>query len=223
MTLGKSEIEIEIENDIIKKQYDGIYLKVKKELYESYTRKIVKLKLEQGIFEDKELQARFNQYKELLSSQSQKDKEYYFITICPYPDLELFKLVNVMEKVLKKKWMKKYLYVYEQRQHESGKPYFGIHTHILVERDGIAKSDVIREVYNTCKGICGSKQSIDVKLISTLKDLQTRLNYLLGTKATELKQQRQQVDKEFRQANKLSSSYIVGEWDESVMEMSKAF
>jgi hypothetical protein len=197
----------EVEERVKKKIYNNCLRKV----YSKYCMENIKEKLRNNEFSGTDLQKVYDEAQALRSEDS-KD-QYYFITICPYEDLELDKFLKVMEKVLKKKWFQRYIYVYEQRQHEIGKQYFGLHTHIIVQRDGIAKSDVIREIYNTCKTIVGSKQSIDVKLLKTQHDLDVKLNYILGKKATEEKQKKQVIDKKFREDNNLQPFYSLGEWD----------
>lgn len=199
----------EIQESVKKKIYDNCLRKV----YSKYCMENIKEKLRNNEFAGTDLQ---KEYDEAMSYRKEESQDqYFFITICPYEDLDFDQFLKVMEKVLKKKWFQRYIYVYEQRQHDSGKQYFGIHTHIILERNGIAKSDVIREVYNTCKTIVGSKQSIDVKLLKTPHELDVRLNYILGQKSTLEKQKKQVIDKKFRQENNLQQYYSLGNWDTS--------
>jgi hypothetical protein len=185
---------------------------VYKQLFRKYYTDICKAKLKEGLFGNSDLQKVYDEAQALRTEEC-KD-QYYFITICPYEDLEFSKFLKVMDKVLKKKWFQRYIYVYEQRQHEDGKQYFGMHTHIIVQRSGTTnKSEAIREIFSTCKSIVGSKQSIDVKLLKTQHDLDVRLNYILGKKADPLKQKKQEIDKLFRQDNNLQPFYSLGEWD----------
>ncbi len=198
----------EVEERVKKKIYNNCLRKV----YSKYCMENIKEKLRNNEFSGTDLQKVYDEAQALRSEDS-KD-QYYFITICPYEDLELDKFLKVMEKVLKKKWFQRYIYVYEQRQHEIGKQYFGIHTHIIVQRTGTTnKSEAIREIYNTCKNICGSKQSIDVKLLKTQHDLDVKLNYILGKKACPEKQKKQVIDVHFRQDYNLQKFYSLGEWD----------
>jgi hypothetical protein len=202
----KQQLQTDL-NDEIKKE-------VIKSLNKKYISEIIKHELSAGTFWFKPLQENHDKAMEIRKQNAKN--EYYFITICPYEDVEITDLIKVMDKIIKKKWFKQYIYVYEQRQTEKDKPFYGIHSHIIVKRDTIAKSDVIREVYNTAKNICGSKQSIDVNLLKTRDELDVRINYLLGDKSTEEKQQRQQIDKILRDNNKLKSYYISGEWDDII-------
>lgn len=146
------------------------------------------------------------------------ENQYWFVTVNPHPDTELKQLMKCVDKVLKKKWMTKYIYVYEQRQDEIDKPYHGIHMHMVVEKGDKKKAEVIREVYNTCKRIVGSKQAVDVKPLENAHDLAVRLNYMLGQKADEEKRKKQVIDKIFRQENNLQSFYKKGEWEEVTYE-----
>lgn len=196
--------------------FTGLWTEALKMKYRKLCAEIIESKLKNKEFAGTKIQ---DAYDEALSIRKQNaENKYWFITICPHEDTTISQLIKCMEKVCKKKWFTRYIYVYEQRQSEIGKPYTGIHTHIIVERGIIKKSDVIREIFNTCKSICGSKQSVDVKELLTAHDLAVRLNYILGQKATEDKQKKQEVDKIFRQENNLQSFYKKGEWEEVTYE-----
>jgi len=191
--------------------FTGLRTECLKKIFTKYQSEIIKNELKAGKYAGTMLQEVYDNAMQLRRSEM-KD-QYWFITICPYEDIEFQEFQKVVDKVLTKKWMKRYIYVYEQRQSEIGKSFYGFHTHIIVQRDGIAKSDVIREVFNTCKNICGSKQSIDVKLLTTQHDLEVRLNYILGQKAPEDKRQKQTIDVDFRKAYNLQKYYFSGEWE----------
>lgn len=208
-------IDKELDLLIFNQRFVGLRFENEKREYLRCHRIILKEQLEKGTYFAKELQDVYDKAKAI--TQAGEKNQYYFITICPYEDTSILSLIKVMDKVLKKKWITKYLYVYEQRQDQYDKPFFGIHTHIIVERTGIAKSDVIREVFNTAKSICGSKQSIDVKLLKTRRDLLVHINYILGTKSTSDKQKKQIIDKIFREKNNLKSHYLLGEWQEDII------
>lgn len=213
MDLGNSEI-ITLDEHIKKELYTALTSDVKLDVIKTLTKKyyseIVKSKLAAQTFFFEPLQEIYNEVIEVRKQNVNDD--FYFITICPYEDINISDLTKVLDKIVKKKWFKKYIYVYEQRQDKENTPYYGIHTHMIVKRDGIAKSDVIREVYNTSKNICGSKQSIDVKLLKTRSELDIKINYILGKKSTEQKQARQVIDKVMRSEYKLKSYYSLGEW-----------
>lgn len=192
-----------IKNDVIKT------------LNKKYYTEFVKIQLEAGTYWYQPLQENYNKLKE-IKQQFHQD-QYFFITICPYEDTTIEQLVKVMDKIMTKTWFKQFLYVYEQRQEEHGKPYYGIHAHILVARATKSKCEAIREIYNTAKNICGSKQSIDVKLLKTNEAVQIRIQYMLGEKSTEQKQRRQKIDKIFRQQHKLFSYYYSDKsWDDII-------
>lgn len=186
-------------------QFIGLQSEVIKMQYKKYYSEIIGKKLARQEFAGTPLQEVYNEAMSLR--RSDQEGQFYFITICPYPDTNIKDFIKVMDKVLKKKWIENYVYVYEQRQDDPDGIFYGIHTHMIVQRNGIAKSDVIREVYNTCKNIVGSKQSIDVKLIKTQHDLDVNINYILGQKSTEEKRKKQIVDKIFREKNSLQSYY----------------
>lgn len=191
--------------------FTGLRSECLKKMFTKYQSEIIKKELKDNKYAGTMLQEVYD--KAMTLRKSENFEQYYFITICPYEDIDFDKFKKVVDKVLTKKWMNKYIYVYEQRQHENDKPFYGIHTHIIVHREMIAKSDVIREIFNTCKNVCGSKQSIDVKLITTQNDLDIRLNYILGQKSTEEKRKKQIIDIDFRNHYKLDKFYYSGEWD----------
>lgn len=185
--------------------FSGIWSDALRLKYRKLCGEIIEKQLKDRQYEGTKLQEVYDQVTSLRKQEA--ENKYYFITICPYDDIELSKLVKVMDKIVKKRWFTSYVYVYEQRQSEQGKPYHGIHTHIIVDKGSIKKSEAIREVYNTCKDIVGSKQSVDVKILETEYDLSTRLNYILGTKSTQEKQEKQNIDKIFREENNLQDFY----------------
>lgn len=198
-----------LDDEILQARHTRLYLDTKEDVLRRKFQKLLSesldIDLKEGKCTDKYLQ---QVYDDLQTKKQQRyAPQYFFITICPYEDVDIESLKKVVEKCVKKKWMTSYIYVYEQRQTEIGLPYFGIHSHMIVKRGTIAKSDVIREIYNTSKSICGSKQSIDVKLLKNDEDLKVRLNYILGEKSTKEKRQRQEIDKIFRQNNNLLSYY----------------
>lgn len=211
-------MNLDLDTLIFDTRFKGLRTEVEKELYKNAIRKIVKIKLEEGTYYAKELQDVYTEAKTL--TQQSVSEQYFFITICPYDYIELEKIQKAVTKFLKKKWMQKYLYVYEQREDDPDKPYNGIHLHFIVHRTGIAKSDVIREIYNTCKNIVGSKQSVDVKLLKTERDLYIKINYLLGAKSSKEKMLKQLVDRKFRQEKNLLSYYSIGEWDDIITKAS---
>lgn len=184
----------------------GLQSEVLRITYKKYFSEIVRKKLSLGEYQGTKLQEVYDTV--MVQRKSDFSCQYYFITICPYDDVRLQDFLKVIEKVLKKKWMQSYVYVIEQRQSDENQPIHGIHCHMIVQRIDIAKSDVIREVYNTCKKVVGSKQSIDVKLLKTQQELDIRLKYILGKKSDEEKQLKQIVDKKFRCQNGLEPYYL---------------
>lgn len=186
-------------------KFAGIWCEALKVKYKKLCGEIIEKQLKDKMYAGTKLQ---EAYDVVVSCRKQEaQNKYYFITICPYDDIEISSLVKVMDKIIKKRWFTSYVYVYEQRQSEEDKPYHGIHTHIIVEKGTVKKSEVIREVYNTSKDIVGSKQSIDVKILETDNDLKTRINYIIGQKSTLEKQQKQKIDILFRQKNNLQNYY----------------
>lgn len=200
--------------DEFNKLFSGLWTDAIKSKYRSLCAEIIETQLSQNKYAGTDLQDKYDQV--MHNRRVSSSNQYYFITICPYEDIQFKDFKKVVDKVVKKKWFTKYVYVYEQRQSEIDKPFYGIHSHIIVSKGTMKKSDVIREVYNTCKDVCGSKQSIDVKLLITEEDLDIRLRYILGTKATEDKQKKQEIDKIFRQQNSIEPHYKMGDWKDKI-------
>lgn len=199
-------------------RFAGITVKAEQQLMLRYKLGTIQNNLKAGKYYEPQLQQAYNEY--IASFPPETDK-YYFITICPYPDVKVADVKRATEKIFTKSWFKKYILVIEQRQHQIDKPFDGIHIHIILRREpsplNRAKSDVIRELYSTTKNICGSKQSIDVKYINTQHELDTRLQYVLAKKSSKEKQLRQIVDTIFREKNNISPYYIEGEWQEDII------
>lgn len=199
-------------------RFAGLKVKAEQQLMIEFHKITARNLLKQGKYYSKELQQAYN---DMVASFPSETDKYFFITICPYPDVKLTDVKRAIEKITKKTWFKKYIYVIEQRQDQPDKPIEGIHIHIILRREASPlnrpKSDVIKELYSTTQNICGSKQSIDVKELKTQHDLDTRLQYILSIKSTKEKRNRQKIDTIFREQNKLSPYYIEGEWQEDII------
>lgn len=131
-----------------------------------------------------------------------KTKKYYFITINPI-ECEKNDLDKIMSGICKKKWIKIYSYVYEQRgksEEEIGK---GKHIHILIEKNK-KKNEVIKEIHNTIKQYC-DKEKVDVKEI-TEKEKNDRINYMKGNKCND-KKLLVEMDKIWRNKNGIKDYY----------------
>lgn len=123
-------------------------------------------------------------------------------------------LVKKMEKVVKKVWIKNYLYVFEQtgmNDEEIGK---GYHCHLLLHHDSDKKkwSEFKNEIANTFNNMLEAKVGLDYKNCLKQQAYLNFSNYLLGKKDTkklgkETKAIKQQYDIPFREINNLKPFY----------------
>lgn len=129
----------------------------------------------------------------------------YAITINPSPDVSLETFQKVISRVIKKKWVHDYEYVYEQRgktQEEMGQ---GIHCHMCLFLEKYKRRvEIERELYSTCKNIVGNPKHIVVKCITNLAGWEA---YLLKDIADPDKAQKSQIDRLFRENNNLLEIY----------------
>lgn len=202
-------------------------LRIKSQAREEFERNIYKkyfsLQLRNGQYGSPIITELNNQIKVMqdaeLEKQDAKNPIGYFITLCPHPDLvlpqETFKLVKDM---VSKVWIKNYVYSFEQRgitEEEIGK---GVHSHIIVLRDGYRPSKADKELRYTA-GKYGDT-SIDKTVyyksdpIYNRLELRNRVQYIVGEKkSTEHnhKDIKQFYDKPFRDRFGLKDYYEKGD------------
>lgn len=96
---------------------------------------------------------RIEKLKQLHKNKIEIEKEWYFLTVNPKPDITLTEFMKTIDKALRKKWITYFIMVIEQRgecEEELGK---GFHTHIIFNK-GIKHCKVITEMSNTFKKMC---------------------------------------------------------------------
>lgn len=131
-----------------------------------------------------------------------------FITVSPEKSVGVYELIKYLQRLLKMKFVKKYLYVLEQRYNgEINEMYKkegdGLHSHLLIEKGDYKTSHVKRDVGRVFKDmVC----NLDYKFIKEA-DLQKVQNYMVGEKADESKQLKQHYDKVWRKAMGLKNFY----------------
>lgn len=140
---------------------------------------------------------------------NQDNSNFIFLNVNPAPNHSLLSFQQLIEKSLKKKFVKSYLYVLEQRGEnleEAGK---GFHAHIIIEKDETKQyTQAIKEFGRTFSKCCDTSNfhlfnGSKIKLL----DMEKRRNYILGKKADENKHQKQQMDIVWRNENFLKSYY----------------
>lgn len=104
---------------------------------------------------------------------------YLFITINPRTIVTFAELDKVVKKVVKKKTIKEYAYVYEVRKGETG-----LHCHLLVHYED-RPHNFKRGVKNTCKNICDANNNniLNFKFVN-IENLQSKMDYISGIKKT---------------------------------------
>lgn len=152
---------------------------------------------------------RLEKLRQLHKNKIEIEKEWYFLTVNPKPDITLIEFMKTIEKALKKKWINYYIMVIEQRgecEAELGK---GFHTHIIFNK-GCKHCKVITEMSNTFKKMCDTSNYhlFNLKSIGE-EEKKRKIEYITGVKADVEKHLKQQMDIIFRERNKLKSYYII--------------
>lgn len=152
---------------------------------------------------------RIEKLTELHKKKIEIEKEWYFLTVNPKPDIKLTDFMKTIEKALKKRWINYFIMVIEQRgecEAELGK---GFHTHIIFNK-GIKHCKVVTEMSNTFKKMCDTSNYhlFNLKSIGE-EEKKRKIEYITGVKADEEKHLKQQMDIIFRERNKLKSYYII--------------
>lgn len=119
--------------------------------------------------------------------------------------------IKVVEKATSKKWINNAVYVYEQREKDQAKKWFGLHTHILIEREGKRECEIRREFKRSFKNVCDTNNShcLNFRFIK-VSDVSKVVEYLIGKKASEDKQKGQVIDVIMRTELKLEPFYEIG-------------
>ena len=158
---------------------------------------------------------------ELLRNQlkEKEDKEnklnVCFITISPDPKIvgeyaDVNQYLQIMKKITNYKWMKRWVYVLEQRGDTEATQGKLIHIHLLFFLDGKKPSHAIREVERNVKHLCDTSHSsvFNVRRCKDDDENVLRLaNYITGRKKDEHKHAKQEVDKLWRNNNNILPFY----------------
>lgn len=145
-----------------------------------------------------------------------KTTEYIFITINPKSDIsfEMFEEVisGKKQNLTNKKWMKDYIYCYEQRSEEIDE-YKGYHLHMVLKRNNKKMFDIKKEFKNTLKTIMNvdNPNCLNFKNIRDEPDLKRRINYITNFKADSDKHKKQYNDVHFRKHYNLKRYYTTND------------
>jgi len=156
------------------------------------------------------LEERYNHLKK--QEEIKENSKYIFITINPNAQITLLDFINKVDKMMGKKWITNYLYVYEQRGETEAELGKGFHFHCILEKPkGKPYSHMIRELSNSANSVCDTSNFhfFNIKSISE-EECQRKIIYITGRKADEAKHLKQQMDIVWRQKHNLLSFYNVG-------------
>lgn len=140
--------------------------------------------------------------------------DYLWLTVNPSPETTFTTFRNLVGKMIQKKWIKSYVYVYEQRgisQDDLGK---GFHLHaIIMKPEDKSPAHCIREISSTYKKVCdvSNYHCFNTKWIGKEEYIR-KLEYILGQKESTSennKALKQEMDKVWRQARNIDSYYYL--------------
>ena len=135
-----------------------------------------------------------------------------FITINPNAQITLLDFINKINKMMSKKWITNYLYVYEQRGETEAELGKGFHFHCILEKPKTkAYSHMIAELSNSANSVCDTSNFhfFNIKSISE-EEKKIKIAYITATKADPAKYLKQQMDVIWREKNNLKKYYNVG-------------
>lgn len=135
------------------------------------------------------------------------EKNYYFLTVNPKPDIELPIFLKTIQKAMSKRWITYYEYVIEQRGESEAELGKGFHTHIIFNK-GIKHCKVVLELKNSFKHMCDCSDFHYFNLKNIDDDEMIRkTSYILDRKSEPEKHLKQDMDIIFRERNGLLKSY----------------
>lgn len=131
-----------------------------------------------------------------------------FITISPALSVGVYELIKYIEKLTKFKFIKKSLYVLEQRFDGMPTENYkaqgdGLHAHLLINKGDYKFSHVKRDC---ARVFANTTVNLDYKFIRD-RDIQKVQNYMVGEKADDSKKKKQEIDKIWRRAMGLKNFY----------------
>lgn len=138
-----------------------------------------------------------------------------WLTVNPSPESTFTEFKKIVEKCFLKKWIKSYMYVYEQRgmtEEEVGK---GFHMHAIIRKpEDKSRAHCIRELSSSYKKVCdvSNYHLFNTKWIDK-EECQRKIEYITGDKVsteTNNKSLKQEMDVLFRQNRGLQKFYSLG-------------
>lgn len=151
--------------------------------------------------------------KSINEEKAKRDEEtaksdYAFITVNPKPDISLSEFKKVIEKSSQKTFIKKKLYVIEQRGEDDKELGKGFHMHMLINKGDYRNSHLRREFGRTFDKYCdiSNPHCFNISLCKE-EDIIKRQNYMLNWKRDKMKHAKQLMDKVFRKKFGIADHY----------------
>jgi len=158
--------------------------------------------------------------KEIIETNKEKIKEqtakehnngWLFITVSPKPTIKFRDFERKITKLVNRKMFTNVEYAYEQRSSDPTK-FHGYHVHILAKRNLLYKPfNCKKNIKNTCKDLVGnlhSNQQLNIQVIG--EDFASdKREYFTGVKTGEGKEQKQVVDKIWRDSLDIKPVYFI--------------
>jgi len=154
---------------------------------------------------------RFPIFKELREFNDKNIKsDFVFVTLCPDPKLNvsILDILASIKKIDKKTWIKKKLYVIEQRGENLEELGKGTHLHFLLEKGDYRFSHIKREFGAAFvkMGDPSNPGFLDIKMVKE-KDIPNWQNYITARKKDPSKWIKQDMDIIFRQRYNIPPYY----------------
>lgn len=223
--------EMKYQHEITKASF-----RARSKLFEQLYIEKQRLQLSLGKCDDKDLQKLYDEVKELRNEFADNikventDADYLFVTVNPKPDITFEELQKAVKKLITKKWLTRYIYVYEQRGKTPDEAGIGFHFHMLLDKQGKPEYDCKREIANTFQHVCNIELGRSNRWTKTgpfmcektfNKNYKNRLTYMISQKETidketgeyNYKDIKQTMDKLFRSKLQLEDYYKSGLWE----------
>lgn len=151
----------------------------------------------------------------VLSNDGKEEKKpYLWLTVNPASECSLEDFKRLVQKCFSKKWIKSYVYVYEQRGTSMEDIGRGYHIHAIISKpEHKPQTHCIREIANTFSKCCDvtNYHCFNTKWIGQ-EEYVRKLGYILGDKEStpeNNKQLKQEMDKIWREMRQIDKKYNV--------------
>lgn len=189
------------------------------QIYEDAKRALIRQKMNEVVKKRWANGEIYKKFKELYDKEMDNNKDntqYIWMTINPRPDIELKDMIKTVEKYVKRTFIEKYVYVYEQRASKENNKNIGtgFHTHLLIKRNmetNIKTWDIKARTKTAFKNITDVNNNKIFNYHNCPEEyVKDKINYMINKNLDEDhkdKEQKQDMDKEWRKLNKLKEIY----------------